>query len=191
MDALAGLLNSNGLRVAAYAVAALLCVAAAVRERSVSNNWRVPAFWFAIAAVMFVLAASRMVELGPLISEEGREFAKDRGWYDDRREYQRLAVEGIAAGGFLLGAAGFVWLFASAARQYPLALIAVVFLVCYVLVRAISLHQVDAVLYNRPIEGIRINALLELAGIALMSVAALLALLSSTRLNMRSASTPA
>jgi len=181
LDALAGLLNSNGLRVAAYAVAALLCVAAAIRERTVSNNWRVPAFWFAIAAIMFVLALSRLVELGPLISEEGRELAKQQGWYDERRAYQRRAVEAIAVAGSMVAAAGFIWLFAVPSRQYPLALIAVVFLVCYVLIRAISLHEVDTVLYDRPIEGIRINALLELAAIALLSVAALIAIAPDRR----------
>lgn len=176
---MAELLNSNGLRALAYLVAGVLCLVASTRETAADDDTQrlIRLFWLALAALLVVLAFSRMFDLGPWLTDQGREIAEAQGWYDERRRLQSRAVQGV----LLLGAAGMsagvLWFFRAAYREHPLAFIAIVYIVCYVLVRAISLHDVDSVLYNRPIEGVRLNALLELAGIGLMVLAAAVPLL--------------
>lgn len=166
------LLNSNGLRVAAYLIAAALCALAGVRDRQSRESSLLALFWFALATLLLVMGLSRMFDLAATITDWGRDYARDQGWYNDRREYQRLVVEGILAAGVAFGSLALVWFFRSAYRERPLAFFAIVFLMTYVLIRAVSLHQIDAVLYNRPIEGVRIASLLELAGLAVLSLSA-------------------
>lgn len=178
------LLNSNGLRAAAYLVAGMLCFAASTRgpaDADARTLQLVRAFWLALAAMLVVLAFSRMFDLGPWLTDRGRDIAEAQGWYDERRRLQSRAVQAIVLMGGFGVLAGVMWFFRAAYREHPIAFIASVYLLSFVLVRAISLHQVDSVLYNHPIEGVRVNALLELAGIGLMMVAAGLALLRLVR----------
>jgi hypothetical protein len=176
---MAELLNSNGLRALAYLIAGALCLLASTRETGADADTQrlIRLFWLALAGLLIVLAFSRMFDLGPWLTDQGREMAESQGWYDERRRLQSRAVQGV----LLLGAAGVgvgaLWFFRAAYREHPLAFIAIVYIVCFVLVRAISLHDVDSLLYNHPIEGVRVNALLELAGIGLMMLAAAVPLL--------------
>lgn len=176
MDTLADLFNSNELRVTAYLLGAALCAVAAARLHLGGARRTSVAFWLVITVVMATMGLSRMVDLGPLLTEHGRDFARDYGWYEDRRSLQRTAVEVVIIGGAVAACIAAAWLAFAAAPEHPFGALAVVYLATFVIVRAISLHQVDQLLYNHPIEGVRINALLELAGITAVCLAALASL---------------
>jgi hypothetical protein len=176
VDNLASLFNSNELRVTAYLLGAALCAVAAARLYFGGARRTSVAFWIVLTLVMATMGLSRMVDLGPLLTEHGRDIARDYGWYEDRRSLQRTAVEVVIIAGAVAACIAAAWLAFAAAPEHPLGALAVVYLATFVLVRAISLHQVDQLLYNHPVEGIRINALLELAGIAGVCLAALASL---------------
>lgn len=176
MDSLAELFNSNGLRVTAYLLGAALCAVAAWRLYAGGARKTSVAFWLVLTLVMATMGLSRMVDLGPLLTDHGRDFARDYGWYEDRRSIQRTAVEVVIISGAVAAFIAAAWLAFAAAPEHPLGALAVVYLATFVIVRAISLHQVDQLLYNHPIEGFRINALLELAGIAAVCLAAVASL---------------
>jgi hypothetical protein len=176
MESLAELFNSNGLRVTAYLLGAALCAVASARLYVGGARRTSIAFWIVITLVMATMGLSRMVDLGPLLTEHGRDFARDYGWYEDRRSIQRTAVEVVIIGGVVAACVAAAWLAFAAAPEHPLGALAVVYLTTFVIVRAISLHQVDQLLYNHPVEGVRINALLELAGIGGVCLAALVSL---------------
>ena len=53
----------------------------------------VPMFWFGLAGLMLFFAISRELEIGPWVTAQGRSFARDHGWYDERRHYQRPIVD--------------------------------------------------------------------------------------------------
>ena len=60
----------------------------------------------------------------------------------------------------------FVWLIHGHFRQHALALAGTAFLVCFVLVRASSMHYVDIMLFQwKSAQGISINNVMELGGI--------------------------
>jgi hypothetical protein len=167
-------IDSNWLRVFAYGLAAAACVHAGLRERRRRSSapsrdiW--PAFWFLTAALLGVMALARAADIGELVSELGRRTARDEGWYEIRREYQAAAVASVGAIWFVAVVVA-VWRVPERRRRYLPAALVVFTLFCFAGIRIISLHQVDTLLYNRPIRGVRIVAIVELTGIALTILA--------------------
>jgi hypothetical protein len=175
-DSLAALFNSNELRVSAYLLGAVLCALAAVRLHRGASSRTSVVFWVMLAVVMGLMGLSRVIDLGPLITDHGRDWARDYGWYEDRRSIQRTAVEVVIVSGAVAACIAAAWLAFAAAPEHPLGAVAVLYLMTYVVVRAISLHQIDQLLYNHPVEGVRLNAVFELGGIAAVCAAAFVSL---------------
>jgi hypothetical protein len=173
-------LNGDALRIAAYLIVAVGCAFLAIREASngnkASDRNRAVLFWCCVAAIMTAFSVGRFTELGPWLTDRGSDFAEWQGWYDERRRYQAALVRALIAAGAIGITCGVLWLVRASSRQHPLAFTAVVYLVTFVGVRAISLHQIDRVLYTDRAAGVRPNAVLELAGTALLGVAVLVAL---------------
>ncbi|WP_145272189.1 hypothetical protein [Tautonia plasticadhaerens] len=128
-------------------------------------------FWRILAAGMLVLGINKQLDLQTLILVAGRGLAREQGWYEDRQAVQRAFIFAVAVVG--IGAlSAFAFLFRSAALRRPLAPIGVFALFAFVLVRASSFHHVD-VLLGGALLGVRVNLLLELGGILLVSLSAI------------------
>mgnify|MGYP001256898033 CR=1 FL=1 len=157
------------LTVAAYGGTAVLCVLAAQRQRPTAP--RAGQFWWLLAAAMLLLGVNKQGDLVGRLTGEGRLLAWTGNWYQNRAGLQiALAVIIVAVAGGLL-----VWLLRRLrplSKRQLVAVVGVVYLVGFVLVRALSLHAIDAFLY-RPVLGVYPNWLLELGGIALVAVPAL------------------
>jgi hypothetical protein len=167
-------LDSNWLRVVGYGVAAAASVHAGLRElrrRSNASNRDIwPTFWFLTAALLAVMAFGRAADIGGLVSEFGRQEARDEGWYEIRREYQAAAVAAIGAI-WLVAVVVAVWRVPERRRRYLPPALVVFTMICFAGVRVVSLHYVDTLLYNRPVRGVRIVAITELTGIVLAILA--------------------
>lgn len=165
--------DSNWLRVAAYGVAAAASLHAGVRDlrrrptASSRDIW--PTFWFLTAALLAAMAVGRAADLGGLVSEIGRREAREEGWYEIRRGYQAAAVATIGAI-WLVAVTVAVWRVPERRRRYLPPALVVLTLICFAGIRVVSLHHVDVLLYDRPILGVRIVAIVELAGIALATL---------------------
>ena len=121
--------------------------------------------------MMLLLGVNKQGNFVGRLTTEGRLLAWTGDWYQSRIWLQaELAVM------ILLLAAGFlVWLWRWArplSFRQKTAVIGVAFLLGFDLLRAVSLHAIDAFLY-RPVLGIYPNWLLELGGIALVAIPAL------------------
>jgi hypothetical protein len=160
------LLNSNGLRVTAYLAASFVCALAFWRERNDRRRtflW--PSFWLLTAILFLAMGVARSSDLPSLVTEAGRSEAARTGWYESRRPLQALVVM-LVSGCWLVTVVVAIWRVPERRRRYlPTAVMAFT-LICFAAIRAVSLHHVDQVLYNRPVHGVRIAALLELAGLA-------------------------
>lgn len=155
-------LNSNGVRVAAYLLAAALCACAAMTgARSPARRRTHVAPWVLLAGLMVALGLAREVDLGPWVTAVGRHRAVIEGWYDDRRELQFWSVWAVAAATALTA---LVLLFALRRRSWPVApaALAASCIVGFVLIRAISFHDLDALLYRRNYRGVLVNTGFEL-----------------------------
>lgn len=171
LGSLAVLLNSSGLRVAVYLASAAVCTFAGIEERRLSSNGRSrrAGFWLMLAGLLLLLGIGRDIDLGPRITGVGRDYARGHDLYAERRPLQEAAVVVIAAVGAVVMAVAVVYTRVGRLRQRA-AFALIMGLCCFVAIRAISLHDVDQLLYNRPIEGVRLSSALELG--LVMSLAA-------------------
>ena len=155
--------------VAAYWGTAVLCVISALRLRP--NAPRAANLWWLLAASMAVLGINKQGNLIGRLTTEGRLLAWTGNWYQSRVWLQGALVVLIV----LLAAGVLVWLLR---RLRPLsagqmtAVVGVMALLGFALLRAVSLHAIDAFLF-RPVLGVYPNWLVELGGIALVAVPAL------------------
>lgn len=162
------LLDAGWLRVAGYFVAAAAALASALRDRRLvdtTDATRWPTFGYLSAALLVTMAVARGGGLGDLIADFGRDQARASGWYGTRRNVQTLAVM-VVAGVWAVVVGLAIWRVPERRRRYLPAAIAMFSLVCFAAVRIVSLHHVDALLYNRDIAGLRFVSIFELSGLA-------------------------
>jgi hypothetical protein len=167
-------MSPHWLAIIAYSEVGLMCVCAAIaerkRERVAGAGW----FWLALAAAMMALALGKQFQLGDWLSDLGRGVARSEGWYRERRAVQEDVIGAVAALGILAALLGAQALL-PARRRHALAFACVVCLACFIVIRAVSLHDVDLLLYGRPVAGLRLSAMLESGGQLALGCIALLA----------------
>ena len=151
-----------------YLLASMTCILAGSVQGQVTDKKRKKWFWFVIAVAFVLLAVSRIFGIEEAISLglKAEFIAKEE--YSQRRGWQRWFVAGA-----LLIAAGFCfWLLRrSIFRKSPgswrqnLVILAVIGLGTIVLLRIISFHATDKLLY-----GLRLNWILD-PGLTLLVIA--------------------
>lgn len=164
------------LTVAAYASATLGCLAVWRADRKASREGRLasPKFWMILTLLLLFLGINKQLDLQTLLNDFGRRTAKAQGWYAQRRIYQVIFIAAVTiAGAIAIGV--FSWMGRRQWRRNLLTLIGIVFLYVFVLIRASSIHHVDVMLQWTWM-GWKWNWILELGGIAVVALGALLAL---------------
>lgn len=186
MGLMADAVNDPTLRTLAYLAAAALCAAAYASARRVSAGSRASLWWLwlAIAAVLVGFAFLRETDLERTVGRHLRDIAQGRGWYPDRRPVQEFVIAVVAFGA--MGAA----LVGTRLVRHPdweltFAVMALIYLASFVIIRAVSLHEVDSYLYGRSWHGVRPAALGELAGTVGIGLAAALAVCGSATVGGR------
>lgn len=168
-------LNNGTWPIVLTTLVAAICGAAAIQEsresRRVESPHLWPVFWWVSTGVLASLAVAQAADLGQLVANAARRRAADNNWYNERQPAQIAAIVVITA----------IWIAAAIAlgrvrtqrrRYLPMAL-AVFWLTCFAVIRVVSLHQIDAVIYYRHIAGVEVGRLIEAASLALaMAVAA-------------------
>lgn len=148
--------------VFAYAVGAILAARVwfVTRER----------IWLAVALGMAALCVNKQLDLQSLFTDIGRVAAYHEGWYEQRREFQKWFVVAAIVGAALFSGL-FIWRFNGFWLRHKLLTAGVLFLLTFIIVRAISFHHVDLLLKVK-LAGVKMNWALELGGIFLVSLAA-------------------
>lgn len=154
--------------VAGYLVGALLCGWQAGRGKPGAERL----FWILAALAMLVLGLNKQLDLQTQLTAIGRKWARDGGWYQQRREFQALFI----IIGALVGAAAFgalFWLVRGLRLGVWVALLGLAMLGLFVMVRAASFHHID-VFMRTPVLGLKLHTVLELAGILVVILGAAL-----------------
>ena len=159
--------------VAAYLAAALACQRAAGREPRPDGTRRTrpAAFWLVLAGLMLVLGINKQLDLQSLVTQVGRDVIEGLDLYPQRRAFQTgfiLAVALVCAGAL----AAFLWAARHRLQRRWPALLGILFILGFVVIRAASFHHVDAFLAAR-LGGMKWNWILELGGITAVGLAAL------------------
>jgi hypothetical protein len=147
--------------VGVYLLGAFYCWRAATKARGAAEFRR---FWLGLAVLLLALGINKQLDLQTAFTFAAKDFAKATGWYESRRGVQRVFVVLIALTGSA-GTAGLFWHFRREWRRLWSALAGLAFLLCFIVIRASSFHDVDMLLKSGP-GRIRMNWILELGGIA-------------------------
>jgi hypothetical protein len=151
-------------------MATIGCLRAAYRDRGPGGPHQPSRFWLVLTALMLLLGFNKQLDLQSLVTVVGRRVLRDWGLYGRRRTFQLafiLAVS-IACAGLL---AGLLWAGRRSPGRRGLALVGMVFVIGFVIIRAASFHHVD-VLLAATLGGLKWNWILELGGIAAVAAGA-------------------
>ena len=149
---------------AGYIAVSGLCLVAALRTRQFAP-WLPkamvrPVFWAVLAALLFALGINKQLDLQLWFTQVAKQLALAQGWYPRRRVVQIGFVAAVGLAGIATGC----WAVRGAYREHVLAVAGMSFLLCFVLIRAASLHDLDRVITTR-LGSVRLFHLLEIGGI--------------------------
>ena len=149
---------------AGYVAVSGLCLVTALRTRRFAP-WLPkamvrPVFWAVLAALLFALGINKQLDLQMLFTQVAKQLALAQGWYPRRRVVQMCFVVAVGLTGIATGC----WAVRGAYREHVLAVVGMSFLLCFVLIRAASLHDVDRVI-TTGLGSVRLFHLLEIGGI--------------------------
>ncbi len=130
------------------------------------------AFWVFLAIFLAFMCVNKQLEFHTYITNTGRCVARAEGWFGQRREVQAQFLMLVAAIVALLLGTVLFWLRRAILRNW-LAVIGLVVLFSFILLRAVSLTHVDQFFRIEFVE-IRAHRYVELGGTALIIVAALM-----------------
>ena len=128
-------------------------------------------FWIAVGLLMLALGINKQLDLQTWFTQIGRDAALAQGWYTTRRTVQAVFIAMLGICAVLVALWMRRWI-GSAWDQYRLCAIGVVVTLAFVVVRATTFHYVDRML-GFSVSGMRINVVLEIAGISLVLAGAL------------------
>lgn len=164
---------------------ALLCLVYAwqVRRSPATYRGSLQRFYYSQAFLLCALGLDRQWGLLDWLTRYCRLWAMNEGWYYTRQAFQLDVIVGILlASVLLLGLA--CWCFRPILRHHWLPLVGALGLLTYVAIRAISLHDVDALLAAR-VWGVQRDWLLELGGSLFLFCALTLAFSAQQRSSRR------
>jgi hypothetical protein len=161
--------------VIAYLAAALACwrAAAAAGERTPTprREKRLPPFWSRLGVILVFLGVNKQLDLQSALTALGRHLAHEQGWYDQRQDFQTVFIIIVAASG-CAALAWLAWMVRQASRGRLLAMIGLIVVLTFILIRAFSFHHVDRLL-GVTFVGLKANWILELGGIGCVGLGAL------------------
>ena len=160
---------ADWITVAAYLIAALVAVLAA-RTATRPLEGRERLFWALTAALLVFLSVNELFDFQTILTAVGKTWAREGGWYEDRRIYQFefiLALVTVA----IVGGIAMLRLTRGAHWSVRLALLGLVFIGLFVLIRAASFHHVSGFLGMGP-DAFDVGSMQEMAGILVVGFAA-------------------
>jgi len=176
--------------VFAYAFATLLGALVLVHSGKfpVPSRRRERLFWLGTTVALAFLCVNKELDLQSFFTAVGRCVSQLGGWYDQRRPFQAAVIAGLVTAS-LLTAGGIAVLLRGTLKRNGLALVGMLAIIAFVLSRAVGFTLMDSLIGMR-IAGWRLNWVMELGGIALVSLGALWTLWTLGRLRQRSRSDP-
>ena len=148
--------------VVAYGIVALLAARVWLKGKD--------RIWLAVTLGMAALCVNKQLDLQSLFTDIGRFASHHLGWYEQRRDFQKWFVLGVFAASAIFGG-WFIWRYKGFWGLHKLLTSGVLFLVTFIVIRAVSLHHFDSFLKVK-LAGVKMNWALELGGIFLIGLAA-------------------
>ncbi len=160
---------ADWVTVAAYLVTAGLSARAASHAR-LRRESREMLFWRFTAVLLVFLGINELLDLQSLLTSVGRAYAKSSGWYGVHRRVQYVFVIALAVVAAIMGLI-VLWFTRRTHATIRLALIGLVFIGLFVLLRAASFHHLDATM-GQGLKAFNLGSVQEMAGILVVASAA-------------------
>lgn len=135
--------------------------------------------WIGVSLGLVALCINKELDLQSLFTDIGRVASHHLGVYEQRRDFQKWFVLGVIAGACIFGT-WFIFRNRAFWLRYKLLSTGLLFLITFIVVRAISFHHFDMFLKSS-FFGVRMNWALELGGILLVILAAATELAKPTK----------
>lgn len=149
------------------------CLVRYVRCASCENQWQNIFLWLVCTIVLLGLGVNKQLDIQSWITLVGRNLAKMEGWYDSRRGVQYSFILWLTFLSFICLSL-FLYSTRKAVSGNVGTVVGLVLLFVFVIIRATSFHHVDLFLHA-DIAGMKLNWVLELAGIGFLLLSALFA----------------
>jgi uncharacterized MnhB-related membrane protein len=121
-------------------------------------------FWALAAATMLAMGVNKQLDIQTTLTDIGRTWAREGGWYEQRRAVQEVFVLMVTISMAAVSAA-LVWLVRGLQAAVLTALAGLCLLGLFILIRAASFHHIDIAM-RIGILGLKLHTVLELMGIA-------------------------
>ncbi len=159
----------------AYFIVTFLCFWSGSAEKKnvldANRSWG-HILWFGLAILLFVLGLNKQLDLQTLMISLGGGIAKANGWYDMRRDVQRVFIILIATFS-LFSLFAMTWWLRGCWKKYWLLLFGLILITLFVLIRAASFNHVDYLLSRwRVIGPFKMKYIVELGGILIIGAGA-------------------
>lgn len=164
------------LTVVVYLTAAVACLACAWQARRIFGAAHVGKHrlvWGALAFGLLFLGVNKQLDLQSWFTAVVKTVAYEQGWYAAGQRAQVFFIVGLIVASVTV-AAGAAWTLRRVWRHYWLLLLGFLFLARFIIVRAATFYGVALPELSRFTGGVRVTGLLEMAGAALIAVAAAL-----------------
>jgi len=162
------------LTVVFYLLTFGLCVA--VTRFPGATRRAVRVFWLPLCFLMLFLAINKQLDLQSLATASARCLAKLQGWYNDRAAFQLAVIAGLGLAALMVGLY-FFWMLRRDLRRNYLALLGLIVVLAFVMIRAVGFHYFD-VLIGLKVGPVHMNTILEFSGLVLISLNAIMLLKS-------------
>lgn len=127
-------------------------------------------FWIMTASALFLLGINKQLDLQSYLTAIGKYYAKRDGWYATRFVYQSLFIKAIIASTITI-LLFLLWYLKETLRENGLAVFGLCLLAAFIAIRAASFHHVD-IFINSTILNVRVNWIMELSGIIMITLCA-------------------
>lgn len=164
------------LTVLAYLAAAVSCVLCTIRSERIFGQGQLlqhRLIWGTMALGLFFLGFNKQLDIQSWFTAVIKRIARTQGWFDLGQQVQIIFIVGLAVVSLVLLIAG-IWFFRDVWRHYWLLGLGLIFIARFVIVRAATFYGVSLPELSRFTGGIRINWLLEIGGVFIITLGALL-----------------
>lgn len=143
-----------------------------IQTRAINPNFKYSWFWLGASILILLLGINKQLDIQMLFADLARFYAKLSGIYMNRKPFQQkiisfLATIGISTFSVLL------YLLRKAPKKMWLTLVGFSILFSFPLIRLVSLHSLEALLYYS-VHSVRVVDLIEIVGITIILITAYL-----------------
>lgn len=169
-------LDATGARLIGYLIVAATGLVAYFRERRTVESGAIdlrPFFNVVVSVAVLAIFVVRWRDFDDRLADFWRNQALAEGWYrSSRRVIQAAAVLGVVSLWILITGLS-AWRVGNRARRYVPATMLLLAMVTFDVIRSVSFHELDTLLYRRRVGGFRIVTLVEFGLQAALAVALL------------------